>query len=255
MNLVHSPLIEPPGLKALAASKYPNDLGPNELTAGHMITYMDSIVGKFIDKVQELGIEENTLIIFTGDNGSANNLVSRLGPLEVRGGKRTMNEAGTRVPFMARWPAKIRPGVREGFFSLLDVLPTLSGMAGVSLDHVVDGMDLSHSLLGTPGEDRHYFPMAFEGDVFFVRDDRHRLHEDGRFYNVSVSSDQSRYSMESLLPESEAVGARQRLQEQLDAFMTIRKTDNSYRIVPFGTGGDNFKNAQDRVRSANGEAQ
>jgi hypothetical protein len=107
----------------------------------------------------------------------------------------------------------------------------------------------------TIDENRPYFPMAFEGDVFFVRDERYRLHEDGRFYDVSVSSDASRYSMESLLSESEEVEARKRLQQQLDAYMKIQKTDDSYRIFPFGTGGDNFKNAQDQVRRANSQAE
>ena len=101
MNLVHSPLVTPPSLKALAESKYPDDLGSNERRAGHMITYMDGIVGKFLDKIEELDLDGDTLIIFTGDNGSASNLESRLGSLKVRGGKRTMNEAGTRVPLLS----------------------------------------------------------------------------------------------------------------------------------------------------------
>ena len=248
MNLVHGPLIEPPNLKELAQSRYPDDLGPNERKVGHMITYMDALVGRFLDKVRELEIEDNTLVIFTGDNGSAPNLVSRLGEFKLRGGKRTMNEAGTRVPLIAHWPGRIPAGVRDGFFSLADVLPTLSSVAGISLDAPVDGMDLSHSLFGVSGRDRRYFPMAFEGDVFFVRDDRYRLHEDGRFYDVPVSGNESRYNMESLLGENDQAEARRRLQEELEGLMEIRKTDDSYRIFPFGTGGDVFKNALDAAR-------
>ena len=89
MNLIHGPLVEPPTLKALGETKYPNDLGPNERKVGHMITYMDVIVGRFVDKVVELGLEENTLIIFTGDNGSAGNQESRLA---ARGGSRTVKQ-------------------------------------------------------------------------------------------------------------------------------------------------------------------
>ena len=213
-----------------------------------MITYMDAIVGRFLDKVQELGLEENTLVIFTGDNGSAGNLVSRLGSFEVRGGKRTLNDAGTRVPLIARGPGKIPVGNRDGFFSLIDMLPTLSAIAGIPLENAVDGMDLSHALFGEPGRNRRYFSMAFEGDVFFVRDERYRLHEDGRLYDVPVSGNESRYSMDSLVGESDRIEARERLRGQLDAYMRIRKTDGSYRIFPFGTGGDGFKNAQDAAR-------
>ncbi|MCZ6675426.1 MAG: sulfatase-like hydrolase/transferase, partial [Verrucomicrobia bacterium] len=118
MNLIHGPMITPPGLEELAQRNYPNDLGENERKMGHMITYMDMIVGKFLDKLKEIGQEENTLVIFTGDNGTAGT-VSRLGDFHVRGGKRTMNEAGTRVPFIARWPGKIPAGVKDSFFTLM----------------------------------------------------------------------------------------------------------------------------------------
>ena len=245
MNLIHSPLVTPPGPKALAESKFPDDLGPNEKKAGHMITYMDAIVGKFLDKIEELGLDEDTLILFTGDNGTASNLESRLGPFRVKGGKRTMNEAGTRVPLIARWPGMIPEGKRDAFFSLMDVLPTLGAIAQIEIEHSVDGMDLSHSLLGKPGIDREDFSMAFEGDVYLVRDERFRLHEDGRLYDVSVASDETRYSMDALVSESEHADARERLQTRLESYMGIRKADESYSIIPFGTGGDRFKNAQD----------
>ena len=250
MNLIHGPLVEPPGLQALAESRYPNDLGPNERKAGHMVTYMDAIVGKFLDKIQELDLDEHTLIVFTGDNGTAPNLESRLGPFKLRGGKRTMNEAGTRVPLIMRWPGAIPAGTRDAFFSLMDVLPTLSAIARIPMEHAVDGMDLSHSLLGKPGKDREYFSMAFEGDVFFVRDQRFRLHEDGRLYDIPVSGNETRYSMDALAGESGHAAARERLQAVLDSYMEIRKMDESYRIVPFGTGGDRFKNARDAAGGA-----
>ncbi len=248
MNLVHTPLVTPPNLKELAASKYPGDLGGNERKAGHMITYMDAIVGRFLDKIEALGLDDNTLVIFTGDNGSATNLESRLGSFRVWGGKRTMNEAGTRVPLIARWPGRIPPGDRDAFFCLLDMMPTLCAVAGVTLDRDVDGMDLSHTLWSKPGTDREYFPMAFEGDVFFVRDRRFRLHEDRRMYDIPVSNGEARYSMDSLVGDSDHNEARQRLQTRLEAYMRIRQTDDSYRVIPFGTGGDRFKNAQDAAK-------
>ena len=134
MNLVHGPLVTPPTLKPLAETKYPNDLGPNERRVGHMITYMDAIIGRFLDKVEELGLEENTLIIFTGDNGSARNLESRLSSFKVRGGKRTMNEAGTRVPFIARWPAVIKSGsVSDDTICHTDLLATAADITGFEL--------------------------------------------------------------------------------------------------------------------------
>ncbi len=245
MNLIHGPLVPPPDLEGLATTKYPEDLGGNERIAGHMVTYMDAIVGRFLDKIDELGLADRTLIAFTGDNGTAGNLEARLGELRIEGGKRTMNEAGTRVPFIARWLGTIPPGTRIEFLSLMDVMPTFCSIAGVELDTAVDGMDQSHALFGRPGTDREYFPMAFEGDLFFVRDRRFRLHEDGRMYDVPTSSDASRYSMDSLVDSSEYPDDHSRLSRRLEALRQIRQTDDSYTVVPYGTGGDRFKNAQD----------
>ena len=104
-------------------------------------------------------------------------------------------------------------------------------------------MDLSHNLLGTSGKDRECFPMAFEGGCWFVRDNRFRLHEDGRFYDVPVGNNESRYGMEILDLELHGE-ARDRLQRQLDKFMAIKKVDDSYTIIPFGVKGDNFKTKQ-----------
>ena len=90
--------------------------------------------------------------------------------------------------------------------------------------------------------------MAFEGDVYFVRDERFRLHEDGRFYDVSVTGNETRYDMNPVSDPVRFANARSRLQRQLDEFMKIKQTDTTYTIIPFGTNGDNFKNAQDRAR-------
>ena len=247
-NLIHGPLITPPGDQTSAETRFPSDLGERERQAGQMIHHLDRIVGRLLDKLKELGLEEETLVLFTGDNGTAGSLVSRLGAFHLRGGKRTMNEAGTRVPFIARLPGRIPSGRRDAFLSLMDVLPTLASMAGIPLEHDVDGMDLSHNLLAKPGRDREYFLMAFEGGLHFVRDERFRLHEDGRFYEVPVTSLKARYSMRVLADASAHAEARQRMQKQLERFMEIEQTDSSYQVIPFGTGGDVFKNEQDRAR-------
>ncbi|MFT5108803.1 MAG: arylsulfatase A [Pseudoalteromonas tetraodonis] len=244
MNLIHNPLITPPGDLSAAEAHFPKDLRKKERTVGHMIYYMDHVVGRLLAKLKELDLEENTLVIFTGDNGTGGDLVSRLGDLRIRGGKRTMNEAGTRVPLIARWPGKIPAGKRNSMITLMDMLPTLASVSSIPLEHEIDGMDLSHNLFDQPGKDREYFFMAFEGDVYFVRDKRFRLHEDGRFYKVPVSNIAQRYNMDVLSDPQAHAQNRQQLQRQLDAFMRIHQTDSTYTIVPFGTGGDNFKNAE-----------
>lgn len=214
-----------------------------------MVNYMDQIVGRMLARLDELGLTENTLVIFTGDNGTGGNVVNRLGDFRLRGGKRTMNEAGTRVPFVAKWPGRVPAGTRDSIITLMDMLPTLASVAGIPLEHEVDGMNLSHNLFGKDGKDREYFHMAFEGDVFFIRDKRFRLHEDGRFYDIPVTGNEARYSMD--LSEETGIknaAAKADLQRRLHAFMKIHQTDTSYTVIPFGTGGDNFKNTREKAR-------
>ena len=248
MNLIHGPMVTPPGDQTEAEANYPDNLGKKERINGQMVHHMDKLVGRLLAKLDSLDIADNTLVIFTGDNGTSKSLENRLGDFRLRGGKRTMNEAGTRVPFIARWPGKIPAGKRDAILSLMDVLPTLASVAGIPVKHEIDGMDLSHNLFDKPGKDREFFEMAFEGGCYFVRDKRFRLHEDGRFYDIPVTGDESRYSMAEISDLEENTEHQHRLKKRLAQFMTIKQTDTNYRVIPFGTGGDEFKNRQDRKK-------
>lgn len=219
MALVHSPFLHPPELEKLARSKYTDDLDKSTVAFGHMITYMDDIIGKFMAKLEEHGLEKNTLVLFTGDNGTGTKIVSKLPGMSLRGGKGSMTEAGTRVPLLACWPGTIKPGVREEFFCLADVLPTIASIAGIKLDRNVDGMDLSHNLTGGEGKDRDQVLMSFKKG-FFVRDKRFRLHHNGTLYDVPVTSDNERYSEKEI---SEHQSDRTRLQKILDEFMATEQ--------------------------------
>ena len=248
MNLIHGPMVTPPGDQTEAEVNYPGNLGKKERISGQMVHHMDKLVGRLLAKLDSLDIADNTLVIFTGDNGTSKSLENRLGDFRLRGGKRTMNEAGTRVPFIARWPGKIPAGKRDAILSLMDVLPTLASVAGIPVEHEIDGMDLSHNLFDKPGKDREFFEMAFEGGCYFVRDKRFRLHEDGRFYDIPVTGDESRYSMDEISDLEENTEHQHRLKKRLAQFMAIEQTDTNYRVIPFGTGGDEFKNRQDRKK-------
>ncbi|GAH51858.1 unnamed protein product, partial [marine sediment metagenome] len=104
-----------------------------------MITHMDKGIGQIMALLKELNIENNTLIIFTSDNGPTYN---RLGGSDseffksagaFRGLKGSVYEGGIRVPFVARWPGKIKPSTTSDHIcAFQDILPTLSEVAGVS---------------------------------------------------------------------------------------------------------------------------
>lgn len=221
MALVHSPFIHPPALEEQASARYTDDLDKGTKAFGHMITYMDDSVGRILERLRENGIDKKTLVLFTGDNGTGTSITSKLPGMDLKGGKGSMTEAGTRVPFLAWWPGMIEPGVRQEFFCLVDVLPTIASLASIELDREVDGIDLSHNLLGTEGQDRNYI-FINKGKGYYVRDRRFRLNEDGKFYDVPVTSNEERYS-EKVSKNPEHAPHREELQVILDELMAIKK--------------------------------
>ena len=232
MALVHSPFVHPPELEELARSRLTDDLDKSTVAFGHMITYMDHIVGRILQRLQRHGIEKNTLVLFTGDNGTHRSITSKLKGMDIKGGKGTMTEAGSRVPLLAWWPRTIDPGVRDELFCLVDVLPTIASVARIRLDRDVDGMDLSHLLVGRNGRDREQVFINY-GRGFFVRDKSFRLNQDGNFYDIPVTSDRRRYS-ERKVDGPDFKSERERLQVLLDEFMSIESEFSNRSKNPAG---------------------
>ena len=117
-----------------------------------MIEIIDSDVGRILDKLDELGLTENTLIIFSSDNGPHQEGGHKMpffdsnGPL--KGMKRDLYEGGIRVPLIARWPGHIHPGAESDHLSgFQDVLPTLAEIAGKGVA-VTDGISFAPTLFG-----------------------------------------------------------------------------------------------------------
>ena len=112
---------------------------------GAMVRYVDKMVGKLVTSLEELGLRENTLVIFTTDNGSPGVTGRRLGR-DVRGGKSKKWEAGVCNPFIANWPGTVPAGTEsDALTDFSDLLPTFVDIAGVTppSDLVLDG----HSIL------------------------------------------------------------------------------------------------------------
>jgi len=117
-----------------------------------MITQMDADVGQLLDKLDELGLSENTLIIFTSDNGPHSeggadpDFFESSGPL--RGIKRDLYDGGIRVPAIAKWSGTISPGqVNHHVWAFEDVLPTCADLAGIETPAGLDGISLAPTLL------------------------------------------------------------------------------------------------------------
>jgi N-acetylgalactosamine-6-sulfatase len=112
-----------------------------------MVARMDYQVGRMLQMLDELKLADDTLVLFTSDNGGA--YEANIGPL--KGGKTDLHEGGIRVPFVARWPGHIRAGVESTAMGhSTDLLPTCCAAAGVPLPagERLDGRDLLPHLAG-----------------------------------------------------------------------------------------------------------
>lgn len=185
MILVHNPFDPTPD----SASRKGKDKQKN---FEDMVSYMDSIIGRMVKKTEELGIAENTLILFTGDNGTNKAIRSRLGGRVIQGGKGKMDDSGTRVPLVAYWPGTIEGGqVTDRLVDFSDFLPTFQELAGGPELDGLDGVSFAPEFRGEKGGGREwmycfYHPRPEWGEaVRFVRDQEWKLYGDGRFYHVA----------------------------------------------------------------------
>ena len=105
------------------------------------VEHMDNEIGKFLNAVKEAGISDNTLIIFTSDNGGSLPHGALNG--QLRGGKQDHWEGGIRVPTCAVWPRVIPKGVSNELGITMDLVPTLCEIAGVKIEHEIDGQGLN----------------------------------------------------------------------------------------------------------------
>ncbi|MCM8540878.1 MAG: sulfatase-like hydrolase/transferase, partial [Lentisphaeraceae bacterium] len=169
MILTHCPFIPTPGhpdydSKSLGSPTYKG----NAKYYGAMDNYCDKLVGKVKKKLEDLGLAENTLFIFTGDNGTDVPVVSMLNGKKVAGGKDTMTDNGTRVPLIISWPAVIKEArVSNELVDFSDFLPTFCELAGVELptDRAYDGVSLIPSLKGESTREKPYVYIWYAGKV------------------------------------------------------------------------------------------
>jgi arylsulfatase A-like enzyme len=162
-NAPHTP-IQPPTDWLERVKKRKPGIDENRARLVALIEHLDDGIGKVIAALKDAGVSDNTLVIFTSDNGGQLNVGANNGPL--RAGKQDMYEGGIRVPMCAVWPGKIRPGTRSERVALtMDLYPTICEAAGARIQHEIDGRSILPTLLGKsqPDEDRFLFWVRREG--------------------------------------------------------------------------------------------
>jgi arylsulfatase A len=205
-----------------------------------MVAYMDKMVGRLVAKLDELGLRDNTLILFLGDNGTSGRVTSQFQGAPYRGGKGSTTAHGTHVPLIANWPGRIPAGrVNGDLIGSVDFLPTLCDAAGVPVPESLssDGRSFFPQLLGRKGTPREWLYCWYsprqKADLTvreFAFNQHYKLCRDGRFFDLAADpGEETPLRAESL--EGEAATAAKSLQGALDQFQDARpaKLDREFQ--------------------------
>jgi arylsulfatase A-like enzyme len=165
-----------------------------------------------LQKLDDLGIAENTIVLFLADNGTDTKLVHLCDGKRIPGGKGTMTDRGTQVPLLVRWPGKIKAGSTcEDLVDLSDFLPTLCELTGAKLpEQSIHGRSFAPQLLGKTGNPRQWIHIQNANDRQ-VRNRDYMLNHKGELRRVVPLGEEAAKPNENRDPEKEAA-ARKSLQ-------------------------------------------
>ncbi|MDA1120192.1 MAG: sulfatase-like hydrolase/transferase [Bacteroidetes bacterium] len=191
MVLVHDPFVPTPDSEEWSneSMRYEKDTS----YFNDMVEYADKLVGRIVAKLKALDIDENTIIIFTGDNGTHPTIYTKTVKNVIRGAKGNTIDAGTHVPLIISWPKNITEGfVFDELIEFSDFFPTLADIAGKEVKS--DGRSFYPLLKGTNYDPRttafvHYDPKwGANVNMFrnqFVRTVDYKLYQDGKFFDLA----------------------------------------------------------------------
>jgi len=148
---------------------------------GDVVMEVDWSVGQILDAIKRAGVDDNTLVVFTSDNGPWLSYGDHAGSSGIyREGKGTMFEGGIREPTLMRWPGRIPQGTCSEFASTIDIVPTFAKLIGAKLpDHKIDGHDIAPLMFAEDGaKSPHTAFLSYYagGQLQAIRDPRWKLH-------------------------------------------------------------------------------
>lgn len=150
----HAPIQPPPAWLARVEAREP-ELEPMRAGYVALVEHMDDGIGQVMATLRELNLAENTIVIFTSDNGGMANYGGRNGP--YRDGKGSMYEGGLRVPAFLVWPNHVAPGsTTDEVVTTMDYLPTLMELVGIEITDDIDGLSFAPLLRGKPQPSRDF---------------------------------------------------------------------------------------------------
>ncbi len=207
-HLVHGPILRTP------------DSAPGAKAAGNLyadnVAYLDKQVGKLVAELDRLGLRENTLVLFSADNGTARSS-GTIGGRQINGAKGSMWEGGARVPLIANWKGTTPEGkVCKDMVDFSDFFVTFAELAGAKPPEgvVLDGRSFAPQLRGQPGTPREWIFVQL-GNHWYVRDKGWKLNQAGELFDMKDAP-----FVEKPVPadtqDADALAARKRLQAVLD---------------------------------------
>jgi len=207
-HLVHGPILRTPdtGHGTTEAAALYND----------NVAYLDKQVGKVVAELDRLGLREKTLIVFSGDNGTAFQS-GTIGGRRINGHKGTMLEGGARVPLIANWKGATPPGTVLGdLVDFSDLFPTFAELGGAKMPEgvTIDGLSFAPQLRGQKGNPREWIFVQL-GAHWYVRNDNWKLNRAGELFDMKESP----FVEKPVPPDAQdeaAKAARQRLKSALD---------------------------------------
>jgi len=211
-----------------------------------MVQYIDFLVGRIVDTLEELGLRENTLIVFTADNGTNHNLTSEFMGEKIQGGKGFTKDHGTHVPLIVNLPGMVPAGqLNQDLIAFSDFSPTIVEAAGLEPKAITDGDGWSFwpQCIGETGTKRdsiygYYFPRPYSKkfddmynhwEVRYARDERYKLYGNGDLYDTAqdvLEKNPSRFSNETKATHE----VRDKLQQVLDSYPSAGRNVDYSRV-------------------------
>lgn len=244
MTLTHNPFVPMPITEGVDQLTLDQKLSADTKHFPDMVRYNGILIDRFLKKLEELGIAENTLVMFTSDNGNYRSLVYEMNGRTVIGGKGLPLDAGCHAATMAWWKGKIKPGTScDDLIDFSDFLPTIAEAATAQLpsDRVIDGRSFLSRLAGESYSGQPYTPRSAifihydkspddaEPDfrrTRFAFDGKHKLYMDGRMHDVNLDFEEQN-PLDLATASDEIKSVKNNLQKVLDG-MPKWDPDNSY---------------------------
>jgi arylsulfatase A len=232
MILTHDPFQPTPDSPNWEAKAIGEQVNRDVKHFADMTAYMDKMIGRLVAKLDELGIRDNTLLLFLGDNGTRSSVTSRFNGGDYAGGKGTTTKRGTHVPFIASWPAVMKQGrVNRDLISSTDFLPTICQAASVPVPKDSDGVSILPQLRGEKGTPREWLYCWYSPrqrlDLTvreFAFDHDYKLYRTGQFFDLAADPFEEKPLNLGTLTKVETA-AKGKLQQVLDQFKDARPVE------------------------------